>query len=294
MQDQFSEFLKYMTIEKGLAGNTVTSYRQDLRKLQKYLESQQLSFSQANRQVILQFLNNLRVQQLSERTRSRILVTLRNFFQFLVTEKKLEDNPCENLESPKIITSLPRVLTLDEVDLLLQQPNMQVDIGIRDKAMVEVLYATGLRVSELTSLELKDIHLDLGYINCVGKGSKFRVVPLGRSAVHALEHYLKTARDRMLKGNTSNLVFVNRRGRQLTRQGFWKLISNYGRRAGIRTHLKPHLLRHSFATHLLQRGADLRSVQTMLGHADISTTQIYTHVLRERLKAIYQQHHPRA
>jgi integrase/recombinase XerD len=294
MQDQFSEFLKYMTIEKGLAGNTVTSYRQDLRKLQKYLESQQLSFSQANRQVILQFLNNLRVQQLSERTRSRILVTLRNFFQFLVTEKKLEDNPCENLESPRSIMTLPKVLTLDEVDLLLEQPYMQADIGIRDKAMLEVLYATGLRVSELTSLELKDIHLDLGYINCVGKGSKVRVVPLGRSAVHALEHYLKTARDRMLKGKTSNLVFVNCRGRQLTRQGFWKLISNYGRRAGIRTHLKPHLLRHSFATHLLQRGADLRSVQTMLGHADISTTQIYTHVLRERLKAIYHQHHPRA
>jgi integrase/recombinase XerD len=294
MQDQFLEFLKYMTIEKGLAANTITSYRQDLRKLQSYLERKQLSLAQANRQVILQFLNSLRIQQLSERTQSRVLVTLRNFFQFLVTEKKLEDNPCENLESPRIIMTLPKVLTLDEVDLLLEQPYMQADIGIRDKAMLEVLYATGLRVSELTSLELKDIHLDLGYINCVGKGSKVRVVPLGRSAVHALEHYLKTARDRMLKGKTSNLVFVNCRGRQLTRQGFWKLISNYGRRAGIRTHLKPHLLRHSFATHLLQRGADLRSVQTMLGHADISTTQIYTHVLRERLKAIYHQHHPRA
>jgi integrase/recombinase XerD len=294
MQDQFLEFLKYMTIEKGLAANTITSYRQDLRKLQAYLERKQLSLAQANRQVILQFLNSLRIQQLSERTQSRVLVTLRNFFQFLVTEKKLEDNPCENLESPRSIMTLPKVLTLDEVDLLLEQPYMQADIGIRDKAMLEVLYATGLRVSELTSLELKDIHLDLGYINCVGKGSKVRVVPLGRSAVHALEHYLKTARDRMLKGKTSNLVFVNCRGRQLTRQGFWKIISNYGRRAGIRTHLKPHLLRHSFATHLLQRGADLRSVQTMLGHADISTTQIYTHVLRERLKAIYHQHHPRA
>jgi integrase/recombinase XerD len=294
MQDQFSQFLKYLTIEKGLAANTIISYRQDLRKLQGYLESKQLSLAQADRRVILQFLNSLRTQQLGERTRARILVTLRSFFQFLVTEKKLGDNPCENLESPKIIMSLPRALSIDEVDLLLKQPDMQVDKGIRDKAMLEVLYATGLRVSELTSLELKDIHLDLGYINCVGKGSKVRVVPLGRSAVHALEHYLKTARDRMLKGNPSNLVFVNWRGRQLTRQGFWKLISNYGRRAGIRTHLKPHLLRHSFATHLLQRGADLRSVQTMLGHADISTTQIYTHVLRERLKAIYQQHHPRA
>jgi integrase/recombinase XerD len=294
MQSQISAFLKHLTVEKGLAENTITSYRQDLLKLQQYLESNQLSFSQGNKAVILQFLNSLRAQQLSDRTRSRVLVTLRNFFQFLVAEKALIQNPCENIDSPKILMALPKVLSLDEVDSLLGQPDMQKDVGIRDKAMLEVLYATGLRVSELTSLALKDIHLDLGYLNCVGKGSKIRVVPLGRSAVQALEYYLKTARVRMLKGKSSNLVFVNWRGQELTRQGFWKLIGAYGRRAGIRTHLKPHLLRHSFATHLLQRGADLRSVQMMLGHADISTTQIYTHVLKERLKAIYQQHHPRA
>ena len=294
MQTQISFFLKYLTVEKGLAENTISSYRQDLLKLQRYLESHHLSFSQANKEVILQFLNSLRAQRLSERTRSRVLVTLRNFFRFLVAEKALIKNPCENIDSPKILVALPKILSLDEVDSLLGQPDVQKDAGIRDKAMLEVLYATGLRVSELTSLALKDIHLDLGYLNCVGKGSKIRVVPLGTSAVQALEYYVKTARVRMLRGKSSNLVFVNWRGQELTRQGFWKLIGTYGRRAGIRTHLKPHLLRHSFATHLLQRGADLRSVQMMLGHADISTTQIYTHVLKERLKAIYQQHHPRA
>jgi len=294
MLDQISGFLKYVTIEKGLAENTIASYRQDLQKLQGYLVSKQLSFPEVKKQVIIQFLNWLRTQHMSDRTQSRILVTLHNFFQYLVTEKELAENPCENIESPKVVMPLPRVLSIDEVDRLLEQPDTLLDVGTRDKAMLEVLYATGLRVSELSCLALKDVHLDLGYINCVGKGSKVRVVPLGRSAVQALEHYLKTSRVRLLKGKTSNFVFVNRRGQALTRQGIWKLIALYGRKCGIQTRLKPHLLRHSFATHLLERGADLRTVQVMLGHADISTTQIYTHVIKERLKAIYRQHHPRA
>ena len=188
----------------------------------------------------------------------------------------------------------PKILSLEEVDLLLSQPNLSTLLGVRDKVMLEVLYATGLRVSELTSLRLSELSLDLGYLTCIGKGSKMRVVPLGRSALQHLESYLRSARIQLLKGKTSDFVFVNRRGSRLTRQGFWKIIRDYGRKAGIKISLKPHLLRHSFATHLLQRGADLRSVQLMLGHADISTTQIYTHIVKERLKNLYLQHHPRA
>ena len=225
---------------------------------------------------------------------ARVLVTLRNFFQFLVFDRDLPENPCLNVEGPKATRTLPKVLSVNQVDELLSQPDVTKTYGLRDKAMLEVLYATGLRVSELTSLEVQSVSSELGYVSCVGKGGKARVVPLGRSALSALESYLRHSRLALLKGKTSNWLFLNRHGEKLTRQGFWKIIVAYGRKAQIGIPLKPHLLRHSFATHLLQRGADLRSVQLMLGHSDISPTQIYTHILKERLRGIYEQHHPRS
>lgn len=294
MQSEISSYINYIKVEKGLADNTIASYGHDLRKLRIHLEKRRILLKGISHEVILDFLESLYSDGLDSRSVARILVSVRDFLQFLVFENVLAENPCQKIESPKVWKSLPKVLSLEEVDLLLAQPSMEKDLGIRDKAMLEVLYATGLRVSELVSLMLEHLSLDIGYLNCVGKGSKVRVVPLGRSALQSLEGYLKSARVHLLGNKISSFVFVNRRGQKLTRQGFWKIIRSYGRKAGIRTELKPHLLRHSFATHLLQRGADLRSVQMMLGHADISTTQIYTHILKDRLKDIYRQHHPRA
>ena len=294
MQSERLSYINYIKLEKGLTYNTILSYQMDLDKFSAFLEKGQLAIVDVDRSVVIDFLNSLHRRGLDSRSISRALVTLRNFFQFLVFEETLNKNPCEDIESPKVWKSLPKILSIEEVDLLLSQPNLSTTRGMRDRAMIEVLYATGLRVSELVSLRLRELSLDLGYLTCVGKGSKMRVVPLGRSALQHLESYLKSARIQILKGKASDFVFVNRQGGQLTRQGFWKLIRDYGRKANMRIELKPHLLRHSFATHLLQRGADLRSVQLMLGHADISTTQIYTHIVKERLKNLYLQHHPRA
>jgi integrase/recombinase XerD len=294
MQSERLSYINYIKLEKGLTYNTILSYQMDLDKFSAFLGKRQLAIVDVDRSVVIDFLNSLYQRGLDSRSISRALVTLRNFFQFLVFEETLNKNPCQDIESPKVWKSLPKVLSIEEVDLLLSQPNLSTTRGMRDRAMIEVLYATGLRVSELVSLRLRELSLDLGYLTCIGKGSKMRVVPLGRSALQHLESYLKSARIQILQGNASDFVFVNRHGGQLTRQGFWKLIRDYGRKANIRIELKPHLLRHSFATHLLQRGADLRSVQLMLGHADISTTQIYTHIVKERLKNLYLQHHPRA
>ncbi len=294
MQSELLSFINYITLEKGLAENTVASYRLDLRKFEDFATSSLKTLDSISREDIQTFLRVQQQQGLQPRSTARVLVTLRSFFQFLVFEGRLVENPCLYVESPKTAESLPRVLALDEVDSLLAQPDLTRDLGIRDKAMLEVLYATGLRVSELVSLTLNDLRLDLGYLHCVGKGSKVRVVPLGRSAIQSLQYYLETARSRLSRKKTSSYVFLSRRSTPLTRQAFWRIIRAYGHGAGIRVPIKPHLLRHSFATHLLQRGADLRSVQLMLGHADISTTQIYTHVLKQRLKSIYRQHHPRA
>ncbi len=294
MQSELSQFLSYIRLEKGLSENTFQAYQRDLLKFQKFLNSKELSLKKIRPDVVYDFLDNLSRQGLSSRSRTRALASLRNFFHFLIFDGKLEFNPCENIESPREWKTLPRTLDIEEVDRLLEQPDLTHILGIRDKAMLELLYATGLRVSELVFLNLQDLRMDLGYLNCVGKGSKVRVVPIGQSALASVEHYLTVSRGRLLKGRNSNFLFLNRNGERMSRQGFWKILSAYGRKASIQTPLKPHLIRHSFATHLLQRGADLRSVQLMLGHSDISTTQIYTHVLRERLRSIYRTHHPRA
>lgn len=300
MIGEISGFINYLTVEKGLSRNTLAAYRSDLAKIERFLEKRKLPLAALTRSHLQEFIQVLQQQRrrdgqpVSGRSVSRVLVTVRGLCRWMVLEGRRIDDPSENLESLKVWKKLPAVLSLDQVEALLSQPDPTQPRGLRDKAMLEVLYATGLRVSELVSLQFRDLHRDLGYLHCQGKGGKVRVVPLGRSALAALEQYLDQARQSILKGRNSPFVFLNYRGRGMTRQGFWKILRHYGRRAGIRTSLKPHALRHSFATHLLQRGADLRAVQMMLGHSDISTTQIYTHVLKERLKGIYREHHPRA
>ena len=294
MQSEISSFINYITVEQGLALNTQAAYRRDLEQFAKFLERRQVQLSLTSSELVQAFLAEIQDRKLNPRTVARVLVTLRNFFQFLVFDRDFPENPCLNVEGPKPMRTLPKVLSVTQVDELLSQPDLTMTYGLRDKAMLEVLYATGLRVSELTSLELQAVNSELGYVTCVGKGGKARVVPLGRSALSALESYLRHSRLGLLKGKTSNWLFLNRHGERLTRQGFWKIIVHYGKKAQIEIPIKPHLLRHSFATHLLQRGADLRSVQMMLGHSDISTTQIYTHILKERLRGIYEKHHPRS
>jgi integrase/recombinase XerD len=244
---------------------------------------------------LVDFLAGLYREKLESRTVARHLVTLRNFFRFAQMQEIVTKDPSLNLESPKIRRTLPGYLRLEEVERLLAQPDPKTAAGLRDRAMLEVLYSTGLRVSELTGLRVTDLDSKVGCIRCIGKGDKERIVPAGRKALGMVEKYLRDARPELLgKGVSSPALFVNRRGHSLSRVGVWKILSAYGRRAGLRVALTPHMLRHSFATHLLERGADLRSVQLMLGHADISTTQIYTHVVEERLKQIYKAHHPRA
>jgi integrase/recombinase XerD len=220
---------------------------------------------------------------------------LRNFFRFLQIQQVIENDPALNLESPKIRRSLPGYLRLEDVDRLLKQPDDKTPLGLRDRAMLEVLYSTGLRVSELIHLRTADLDAKVGCIRCIGKGDKERIVPVGKKALAVVERYLRDARPKLAKKHApSPMLFVNRRGQPLTRVGVWKILSDHGKRAGFRMALTPHMLRHSFATHLLERGADLRSVQLMLGHSDISTTQIYTHVVEDRLKQVYKAHHPRA
>jgi integrase/recombinase XerD len=243
------------------------------------------------------FLAELYRQKLESRTVARHLVTLRNFFRFAQINELIKDDPSLHLESPKIRRSLPGYLRIEEVEKLLAQPDEKTPIGLRDRSMLEVLYSSGLRVSELTSLRVMDLDRAVGCVRCIGKGDKERIVPVGKKALALVDRYLRDARPKLLgKGQFSNspTLFLNRRGSRLSRVGVWKILSAYGRQAGLRVALTPHMLRHSFATHLLERGADLRSVQLMLGHSDISTTQIYTHVVEERLKQVYKAHHPRA
>jgi integrase/recombinase XerD len=292
-----SSFLTHVKVEKGLSVNTSTAYRRDLAKFQVFAQKRKLSLETVSRDDLVDFLAGLYRQKLESRTVARNLVTLRNFFRFAQIQESISTDPSINLESPKIRRSLPGYLRLEEVERLLTQPDSKTALGLRDRAMLEVLYSTGLRVSELIGLRVGDLDSKSGCVRCIGKGDKERVVPVGRKALGMVDKYLREARPELLrqaKAAGSPALFVNRRGASLSRVGVWKILSAYGRRAGLRVALTPHMLRHSFATHLLERGADLRSVQLMLGHADISTTQIYTHVVEERLKQIYKAHHPRA
>jgi len=290
-----SSFLTHVRVEKGLSSNTVSAYRRDLAKFNEFAQKRKLSLEAVTRDDLVDFLAGLYRLKLESKTVAQHLVTLRNFFRFAQIQELIAEDPSVNLESPKIRRSLPGYLRLEEVERLLVQPDAKTPLGLRDRAMLEVLYSAGLRVSELVGLRVTDLDTKVGCVRCIGKGDKERIVPVGKKALGMVEKYLRDARPKLLgKAAGSPTLFVNRRGGALSRVGVWKILSSYGRRAGLRVALAPHMLRHSFATHLLERGADLRSVQLMLGHADISTTQIYTHVVEERLKQIYKAHHPRA
>jgi len=286
-------FYQYMVVERRLADNTVESYSRDLSRFLDYHEALGLPFADATRLELLTFLNNQREQGLSSRSLARMLSCIKTFFYFLVSERLIEKNPFFDMQSPKIGGKLPCVLSRDEVVALLNAPDTETPLGLRDKAMLELLYATGVRVSELLSLEFKTINLDAGFVIVVGKGSKERIVPLGMEAITRVRHYIESGRSRLAGASKSTLVFLNRSGGALSRQGFWKLIKKYCLVAGIAKDVSPHTLRHSFATHLLEGGADLRSVQLMLGHADIVTTQIYTHIAQDSLQKLHKKYHPR-
>jgi integrase/recombinase XerD len=290
-------FLTHVRVERGLSANTVTAYRRDLLKFDDFAKKRKLTLESVSRDNLVEFLASLYRQKLESRTVARHLVTLRNFFRFAQLQELISTDPSLNLESPKIRRSLPGYLRLEEIERLLAQPDDKTPLGLRDHAMLDVLYSTGLRVSELISLRVMDLDTAVGCVRCIGKGDKERIVPIGKKALALVERYLRDARPKLIgkgKQALATTLFINRRGAPLSRVGVWKILSAYGRKAGLRCALTPHMLRHSFATHLLERGADLRSVQLMLGHSDISTTQIYTHVVEERLKQIYKAHHPRA
>ena len=291
---ELSAFLNYLRIEKGLAINSILGYRRDIESFLAYLRSGAKSLGIVGREDIRRFFATLRQKGLSARSVARHRVSLRNFYRFLVKEEKVGTDPTADIEAPRLDQTLPKHLATGEVENLLEQPDPSTPGGLRDKAMLELLYATGMRVSELVNLRWDDFEINLGVVRCLGKGSKERLIPVGRAALKAVEAYLRQGRGRLAKKREVPFLFLNHRGDVLSRVGFWKILGAYGRRAGIATRLTPHVVRHSFATHLLERGADLRSVQLMLGHSDISTTQIYTHVLKERLKQVYHTHHPRA
>jgi integrase/recombinase XerD len=293
MNEHLDNFLNYLTIERGLSNNTLEAYSRDLVRYVDFLTGQRIDrLDRVSPAVILQFMTFLKESGLSPRSRARNLAALRSFYKFMVREKFVLDNPTDQVVSPKSLTPLPKTLSPSDVESLLASPKGEAPLALRDRAMLEILYATGLRVSELVSLKLGDLQLDVGYLTAFGKRSKQRIVPLGEAAVEALLSYLRQGRSSLDKEG-SQYLFLNRSGDGLTRQGFWKIIKRRAIEAGIQKKITPHTMRHSFATHLLENGADLRSVQAMLGHADISTTQIYTHVTRERMRQAYEKHHPR-
>jgi len=287
-------FLNSLRVEKGLSDNTLQAYRRDMEKFVAFAQQRKLSTGRVERSDIVDFLGSLYRKGLDSRSVARHLVTVRSFFRFALLEGYVKEDPAATIESPKFRHSLPEFLSLDEVDRLLQQPDTTTTAGMRDRAMIELMYSCGLRVSELCGLRVADLQHEEGCLRCVGKGDKERLVPVGRRALEAVQRYLRESRPQLLRDESSPFLFLNPRGQPVNRISFWKLLRDYGRKTKLRKQLTPHMLRHSFATHLLDRGADLRSVQLMLGHSDISTTQIYTHVVEERLKQVYKAHHPRA
>jgi integrase/recombinase XerD len=294
VEAQVRTFLNYLRVEKGLSDNTIQAYRRDMAKFASFAAERKVGVTELRREHVVDFLGTLYRRNLDSRSVARHLVTIRHFFRFLLLEGVIESDPAANIESPKFRQSLPEFLSVDEVDRLLRQPDKNDVVGIRDRAMIELMYSTGLRVSELCGLRVSDLQMEPGCLRCIGKGNKERLVPVGKRALEAVQAYLREARQALARGVASPYLFLNQKGHKLNRIAFWKILGEYGRKAGLRKSLTPHMLRHSFATHLLDRGADLRSVQMMLGHSDISTTQIYTHVVEERLKQVYKVHHPRA
>jgi integrase/recombinase XerD len=286
-------FLEYLAVEKGLSGNTIQSYARDIRKLVDLLKARKVPLHRVTEETLVGFIHGESQAGLSARSLARLISALRSFFRFLVLSGLVSKDATAQLTTPSTWLALPKFLTVAEAEALLHSPDEKKPRGVRDRAMLEVLYGSGLRVSELATLKLAEINLEDGFLVCRGKGGKERIVPLGRSACAAIKRYLAEVRPRFDGGGREEL-FLSRRGRPFTRQGVWKLLRQYAAAAGLAAKISPHVLRHSFATHLLERGADLRSVQLMLGHSQITTTQIYTHVSRERLRRVYDKFHPRA
>ena len=288
-------FINYLEYEKELSKNTLESYKRDIAQFIHYLTERQIhDFKDTNKTTIITYLLYLQKKGKATATISRNLASIRSFSHFLMSENHISKDPTINLETPKSEKKLPCVLSLKEVELLLSQPNDDSEKGIRDKAMLELLYATGIRVTELVSLDYTNLNLDVNYIKCLGGNSKERIIPIGSMAKIAMENYVNNCRSTLIKEDLEPALFVNYHGTRLTRQGFWKIIKSYTQKAKINKKITPHTLRHSFATHLIQNGADLRSVQEMLGHSDISTTQIYTLITRNKIKEVYNKAHPRA
>lgn len=297
MDLHIKDFIHFLIVEKGLAQNTIVSYERDLKSYTKYLKKVEsiTNLQDIQRIHIVHFLTFLKEQGKSARTMARHIASIRAFHQFLLRDKVVDNDPTVHIETPKQERSLPKVLNLQEVEQLLETPKEDSHFGLRDKAMLELLYATGIRISELIGLNTGDVHITMGFVRCIGKGNKERIIPIGKSAIGAVQKYLDEGRPSFVsKKHRDDALFLNHHGQRMTRQGFWKILKRLASEAGISKELTPHTLRHSFATHLLENGADLRAVQEMLGHADISTTQIYTHVTKTRLKDVYKQFHPRA
>jgi len=294
VKELIDTFLNYLSVERGLARNTIISYREDLNSYMDFIARQKINaLSKITKNDIINFMLSQKDKGVSVNSVARRLAAVRMFHRFLTRERILKNDPTVLIDSPKLWKKIPDTLSLNEVDALIAQPDIRDKQGIRDKAILETLYATGMRVSEAVNLRADNVNLDIGFLRCIGKGNKERVIPLGKKAINSIQRYLKISRPHFLKKKESEFLFLNRFGKKISRQSLWKIIKRYGREARLKKAIKPHMLRHSFATHLLERGADLRSVQEMLGHSNISTTQVYTHINKDRLKTIHRMFHPR-
>lgn len=293
-ENEVKRYLAFLQMERGLAENTVISYKQDLEKFNAYLRTKKLDYIDLSEDQALDFIKAESMKGSSFATQAHLITVLKSFYKFMIVEDKMDYNPVSNIASPKKWKSLPKYLTIEQVSQLLELPNLKNPLGLRDKAVLELMYATGLRISEVIGLKSDNLYMEDMFLRVVGKGGKERVVPFGEQARDHLRNYLTAGRQLLLKKKVNDYIFLNRFGDPLTRMGLWKVIKGYAKTLGVYATLTPHTLRHSFATHLLERGADLRSIQLMLGHANISTTEIYTYVAKSRVKKIYDQYHPRS
>ncbi|MFA5411140.1 MAG: site-specific tyrosine recombinase XerD [Candidatus Omnitrophota bacterium] len=294
MRELIDTFLNYLSVERGLSQNTINSYREDLNAYMNFVQDQRIEIlSKTTKSTVTDFMFFQKGKGITPNSVARRLAAIKSFYRFLVRERVLKADPTGLIDSPKLWKKIPETLSVNEIDSLLRQPNLRQVQGIRDRAVLETLYATGMRVSEAVNLKSDNVNLEIGFLRCIGKGNKERVIPLGAKAVESIKRYMEASRPRLLGKRTSEFLFLSRFGKKISRQSLWKIIKKYARDARIKKPIRPHILRHSFATHLLERGADLRSVQEMLGHANIATTQIYTHINKDRLKAIHKMFHPR-
>jgi integrase/recombinase XerD len=294
MEELIDAFLNYLSVERGLSQNTLVSYREDLNTYIDFVKSRSINtLSKTTRNEITDFMFYQKDRGLAANSVARSLAAIRMFYRFLVRERILNNDPTSLIDSPRLWKKIPETLSVNEIEALLSQPNIRKTQGIRDKAILETLYATGMRVSEVVNLKRDNVNLEIGFLRCIGKGNKERIIPLGKKAIASVKRFIAVARPALLNKKESEFLFLNRFGKKISRQSLWKIIKRYAKEARIKKPIRPHILRHSFATHLLERGADLRSVQEMLGHSNISTTQIYTHVNKERLKSIHRMFHPR-